>query len=401
MTRKLVLQRLYKWAIGEKTPPTKATLVITNECDLKCLFCRGAFHKNSNKGELFEEEWIKIIKDGLELGIKEWTITGGEPFIKVSTVLKVIKIIKTMGMSQIVKIVTNGSFITSEVAEDIVKSGCNEIEIGIDGPDARTHDFLRGVEGSFENATNSTRYITEAKNMFEKDEPLIKIKTVLNAKNYDKLKDMVLLASSLGANALDVIPMRMYSENREIIEKEGLVMGDEQKRRLVELWEDVKKTGKNHGIKIIKSFESGGEEVSGIVTTKPPSKKTETDTNVLLFSLMPFHSIIVGLSRIIKREPKVPKSVNRFLSAFCYTPFYSLVIDSKGNVSPCSSIPPSEFENLIFLNLRETTLKDIWYGDFFELLRKMSIDGKQISRRCETCGLVKERKTVIEEFGVL
>ena len=403
MTREVILERLYEWAAGKKAPPVKATLIITNQCDLNCLFCRGTFHRNPDfyKGELSEDEWIKIVKDAIDIGIKEWAITGGEPFIKANTVISIIRTIINADPPSTINIVTNGSFITPRIADELVQVGCNKIEIGIDGPNAEIHDFLRGSNGSFEKSTNSVKYLAEAKKKLGKKKPIIELKTVLNSRNYDKLKDLVLLASSLGADVFEVVPMRTYSENRSLIEKERLILTKVEKDKLSESWKDVELAGKENGITVIKSFESGNEEVSTVIRYNPKISQA-TSLNNVLFVSTPFHFLIKKILDAVgikSKKDQTQESMNRFFSAFCFTPFYSLVIDANGNVSPCPSIPPSEFENLFFLNLRETTLKEIWYGDFFELIRKLSINGKYISKNCATCGLTKERKYIIDGFA--
>ena len=84
------------------------------------------------------------------------------------------------------------------------------------------------------------------------------------------------------------------------------------------------------------------------------------------------------------------------MKVFCYEPFYSLVIDGKGNVGPCSSIPPNEFSYVP--NLREENLRKIWFGEFFNSIRKKLLKGKPISEKCKSCGLVMEREYITKEI---
>jgi len=398
---KLVVERLHKWASGGKAPPTKATLIITDYCNLNCLFCRGAFRSKEPgfyKDEFTTEKWISVAKEGAQLGIKEWAITGGEPFMRTDTVAGIISVIKSEDPSSLINLTTSGSFLTLEVANEIVKLGCNKIEVGIDAPNAKIHDFLRGREGSFETATNSIKYLAYAKRKLGKQEPRIILKTVLNSKNYDKLPEMVVLANFLGADAIDVVPLRMYEENLSLIEKNGLKMNDNQKDEMDGIWRKVEEAGKKHRIDVVKEFTPGTEDISKIVNQ---NLEETPNINNLFFSFTPLLPLIQSVSSMIRdrrSKKETSDSINKFLSAFCFAPFYSLIIDPKGNVGPCSSIPPSEFENLPFLNLRENTLEDIWYGQFFDFIRNLSIEGKHISKRCKSCGLVKERRSMLNDM---
>jgi pyrroloquinoline quinone biosynthesis protein E len=361
----LKIERLESWSRGKEAPPLRATIIITNRCDLNCLFCRGRFSPKDEvfyKDELTSDEWIHVAEEGVKMGIKEWGITGGEPLIRSDAVVKVIESIKNLDSSSRITLTTNGSFLDSKVAKRLVYNGCDVVEIGIDGPNAVIHDFLRGSKGSFKKATCAVKFLSSIKKKLKKDKPYIIIKTVLNSKNYDKIEKLVLLTSSLGGNCLKIIPMRIYDENKQLVKKAKLILNNKQKKEVYKNWEKIEKLGKNLGIKIEKEFSFGKEEVS----------------------------------KIIPRKEKLKKMKNPFFSAFCYIPFYSLVIDGKGNAGPCSSIPPTEFFDLP--NLRKENLRKIWYEKFFNSIRKKLLEGKPISEKCKSCGLVMERENIVKEI---
>jgi radical SAM protein with 4Fe4S-binding SPASM domain len=361
----LILERLKKWKEGKTAGPFRATLIITNWCNLDCLFCRGRFRpreKKFYKYELSTKEWVRVAKEGLALGIKEWDITGGEPLAKSGIVVSIINLIKKADINTKVTLITNGTLLHKKVAENLVRAKCDVIEVGIDGPNAKIHDFLRGKKGSFKRAINAIKFLSKTKKKLKEDKPFIILKTVLNAKNCEKLDELVFLTSSVGADCFKITPMRIYDENVELINKTKLRMNERQRKKIYENWGRIEEIGKKLNIKIEKEFSFGKEEVS---------------------TTMPFKGEVIK-----KLEPS-------FLP-FCYIPFYSLVIDGKGNVGPCSSIPPTEFVDVP--NIREESLKKIWYGNFFNSVRKCLLSGKPMSEKCKNCGLLMEKENIEKEI---
>jgi sulfatase maturation enzyme AslB (radical SAM superfamily) len=84
--------------------------VITNECNMGCSFCFA--DKNSIYGDLFDINWIKILKETLpQTSFGRVNISGGEPLLYFDKV-KDIQI--ELGK---IRIYTNGSLITDEVAK--------------------------------------------------------------------------------------------------------------------------------------------------------------------------------------------------------------------------------------------------------------------------------------------
>ena len=72
------LQQLINWNTKNIHPPQKITIFPTALCSTHCLFCPrpGNAHENY-KEEVQSKRWKEIAKEGVELGIKEWEISGG------------------------------------------------------------------------------------------------------------------------------------------------------------------------------------------------------------------------------------------------------------------------------------------------------------------------------------
>ncbi len=180
---------------GLKTPQLTAVPVVivwnyTNRCNLNCLHC----HQNSgqaDEGELTTKEVFKVIEKLGKAGISILTFSGGEPLLR-SDIFEAIERADDAGM--LCTIASNGTLMTKQVIHKLKRAGIKRVEIGLDGCNAETHDFLRNTPGSFE-AT-----IQGIKNCVEVGFDEICATMTLHAKNINELRDTIELSEKLGVN---------------------------------------------------------------------------------------------------------------------------------------------------------------------------------------------------------
>jgi SynChlorMet cassette radical SAM/SPASM protein ScmF len=108
-------------------------------------------------------------------------------------ILALIEHVRAEGLRMVVE--TNGVLCTSGLAEQI--AGCQGafVSVSLDGADAATHEWVRGVEGSFDAALNGVRNLVAAGLR-----PQI-IMSVLR-RNVAQMEPLVRLAESLGAGSV-------------------------------------------------------------------------------------------------------------------------------------------------------------------------------------------------------
>jgi len=90
---------------------------------------------------------------------------------------------------------TNGLLCTPELAKEIAKSPNKSVSVSIDGADAKTHDWVRGVSGSFELARQAV------KNLVAADISTQIIMSILPC-NVDQVNTIVRMAEDLGASSV-------------------------------------------------------------------------------------------------------------------------------------------------------------------------------------------------------
>ena len=138
---------------GTATPPIKALyFYLTEDCNLACRHCWLAprFAPAGDGGRSLPVELFDTaIREALPLGLGGVKLTGGEPLLH-PHFARLLEIVRRDDLA--VTIETNGLLCTPAVAADIARCSRRFVSVSIDGADAETHDWVRGVPGSFEAA---------------------------------------------------------------------------------------------------------------------------------------------------------------------------------------------------------------------------------------------------------
>jgi SynChlorMet cassette radical SAM/SPASM protein ScmF len=137
---------------------------ITEGCNLRCSHCwiNPPFEKN-NKAAKFPyvsfELFKHIVDQAKELGLSSVKLTGGEPLIH-PEIEQILDFIKEEKLNLTVE--TNGTVCTPELVEKIKQCKGAFVSVSLDGPDAETHERVRNVKGSFEDALMGLRNLVNA-----------------------------------------------------------------------------------------------------------------------------------------------------------------------------------------------------------------------------------------------
>jgi len=127
---------------------TKKTVIIVGySCNNNCRFCIG-----SDKRDLINKNTIQIeqeMVDARERGTTYLEFIGGETTIR-SDFIHLVKFAKYLEFETIM-IATNGRRLSyPDYAKKLISAGLNSIVFSIHGHNAKEHDFLTRVDGSFD-----------------------------------------------------------------------------------------------------------------------------------------------------------------------------------------------------------------------------------------------------------
>lgn len=115
-------------------------------CNNSCVFC-----VNADKRGLPERGWEELAREiyraaALKPGVLE--LIGGEATIR-PDFLRLVALAKKLGVPEVVCATNGRAFADAAFARSAVKAGLGSLIFSVHGPDAKTHDSLTGVKGSF------------------------------------------------------------------------------------------------------------------------------------------------------------------------------------------------------------------------------------------------------------
>lgn len=116
-----------------------ARLYLTNACNLRCIHCYR-YSGDMEKNELNLYEWKEILHNLKKNGIKDISISGGEPFIFNNIYELIDYAVDYVGMN--VTIISNGTKINFKYTSTLKK--LKGVQLSIDGPTEKINDEIRG-----------------------------------------------------------------------------------------------------------------------------------------------------------------------------------------------------------------------------------------------------------------
>jgi len=136
--------------------PTAAQVIVTNNCNSRCVTCSQWKRKSTN--ELTTKEIYEALSQLKDLGIIAVAFSGGEPLLRndLPHIIKKASQLKFRSIS----ILTNALLLTESQARKLLESGLTGVGISIDGL-RETHNQIRGVKGSFDKTITALQILTK------------------------------------------------------------------------------------------------------------------------------------------------------------------------------------------------------------------------------------------------
>ncbi|MCR6515916.1 GTP 3',8-cyclase MoaA [Clostridium sp. LY3-2] len=103
---------------------------LTDNCNLRCIYCMPSSNIEFSKEKLTEEEIIKIIKASEKIGIKKIRFTGGEPLVR-KDLVKIIKETNSLEGIEDICLTTNGILLLEKL-EELKENGLTKVNISLD-----------------------------------------------------------------------------------------------------------------------------------------------------------------------------------------------------------------------------------------------------------------------------
>jgi MoaA/NifB/PqqE/SkfB family radical SAM enzyme len=185
--------------LAGETRPLLGTLIVTYRCDLECAMC-----DLPSRGERLREMDAEGLRGTLDafrdLGVLGVGITGGEPLLRSDTV-DLIAHGTRRGL--LMHLNTNGTLVTPKLARRLKEAGLASVNLSLDGPDAETHDRLRGRQGSFDHVMRAAaRLLAVPRRPYR-----VALTCALGTGNAPRAAQLLDRARDLGVDRLGFLPL--------------------------------------------------------------------------------------------------------------------------------------------------------------------------------------------------
>lgn len=286
-----------------------------------------------------------------------YILGGGEPLCRLDLIYELVETIKCYNIKGM--ITTNGTIFPEDLAIKMVNLHWDFIHFSIDGPDADTHDELRGVKGSFSKAIEAIQLLNYWKEKLFIDKPSIEFNTVLSAKNYHTLPRIFELAKKFSISHVTVIPMIMHSKKMQQLDLSRIPSDV-----LIKYLKEAKSTAER--LNIISNI---GELIEDYFNLS----NSGSESTIQVISFGQANKSNCSGDRIVRRDTGPFDSIN------CLKPWYHIVIRANGDIGPCCNFQESE------CNILHESLQTIWFCNYFNKLREYMIKN-QPPANCFKCG---------------
>ena len=283
--------------------PIYAVWEITLRCDLACHHC-GSRAGRARPDELSTDEALDLVRQMAELGVKEVSLIGGEAYLR-DDWTTIARAVRDHGM--MCGITTGGRGMTPERAKQAFDAGVQQISVSVDGHE-KTHDALRGVQGSYRSAMEALANLRAAG-----------VKVTAN--------------TQIGRTNLHEIPSHF-----EVLIEAGI------RAWQIQLTVAMGRAADDPNI-LLEPY-----QVLEVMPILAAVKKRSVEKNILLWPgnnigyFGPFESLLKG-------------SFPRGHMSSCGAGRSTLGIEANGDIKGCPSLPTADY---VGGNIRDYSLKEIW-----------------------------------------
>ena len=167
--------------------PYLAMIELTTKCNLRCHHCYVAAGEEKPANELSFDKMKEIINKLSEAGTKEIQFTGGEPLLY-PWFFELLEYSAHKIPS--ISVSTNGWLVNEKIANKMAKNVAR-VNISLDGME-ETHDYIRGVKGSFKKAVNAIEILS-------KENVPVAVSFIVTPFNIEEIENVIKISKSRGA----------------------------------------------------------------------------------------------------------------------------------------------------------------------------------------------------------
>jgi len=181
-------------------PPLWLLAELTYRCPLHCVFCYNPIDFANQTDELSTDDWLRVLREGRELGAVQCGLSGGEPLLRDD--LEVI-VAEARRLGYYTNLLTSGVGLTVQRAQALKAAGLDHVQLSFQDSTREMNDFLSHTK-TFELKRRVARLI--------KDQgwPMV-MNVVIHRMNIDHIDRIIGMAAEFGAEYLELANTQYYS----------------------------------------------------------------------------------------------------------------------------------------------------------------------------------------------
>ncbi|KQU77208.1 MULTISPECIES: pyrroloquinoline quinone biosynthesis protein PqqE [unclassified Rhizobacter] len=199
-------------------PPLWLLAELTYRCPLHCVFCYNPVDFARQEDELGTEDWLRVLRQGRELGAVQCGLSGGEPLLRDD--LEVI-VAEAHRLGYYTNLLTSGVGLTEARAAALKQAGLDHVQLSFQDSTREMNDFLSHTK-TF-GLKNKVAQIIKANGW-----PMV-MNVVIHRMNIDHIDRIIGMAAELGAEYLELANTQYYSW--AFLNRDQLLPTHEQLRR--------------------------------------------------------------------------------------------------------------------------------------------------------------------------
>jgi radical SAM protein with 4Fe4S-binding SPASM domain len=326
--------------------PRELQVEVTGACNLACRMCLVRYRPKLGRraGAMCFHTFRKLV-DGLP-ALEKITLQGlGEPLLA-PDIFRMVEYATGRGVDTGFN--TNGTFLTPETSERLVRAGLAWLHVSVDGATAATYEGIRDG-GDFELVTHHVRELVSARMRARADRPRLLVVFVAMRRNVEELPALVRLAHAWGVDGLWV-------------------------QNLSHSFDDTDPSGSYAEIRRF-----AGEQALWGQADDARARRVFAEATELAESL----AFELRLPRL-EPPPPAPRAEG---APGCHWPFESAYVTHDGDVQPCCMVMGAD--RAVLGNVKEQSFPAVWHGSDYRSFRAGLVNGGPPPHVCQGCSLYK------------
>ncbi len=185
---------------GQPGPPLWLLAELTYRCPLHCVFCYNPVDFAQHADELSTDDWLRVLRQGRELGAVQCGLSGGEPLLRDDLELIVAEAHR---LGYYTNLLTSGVGLTPERAAALKIAGLDHVQLSFQDSTREMNDFLSNTK-TFA-LKNRVAGLIKAQGW-----PMV-MNVVIHRHNIDHIDRIIAMADELGAEYLELANTQYYS----------------------------------------------------------------------------------------------------------------------------------------------------------------------------------------------